>query len=165
MYILDQKQQIECIKRMSQIKRDARTWEVLYHDPVTGDMWQSFFPQLNGNICGPKLLRLHPLPTSLYQQMHLCLNSSEPSDARGLALEYSSKPELWIRILKLLKKHRKQFNKKSIKLFIHASGFTYASENFKHQRSPVSGAILSNNRLQIISKTARRLLFHVTFGL
>ena len=95
MYIINSKRQIERIRDMVPVRKDMETFEVFYHDPSTGELWKSFFPRGFKEHQGPKLLRPEPLPDNLELQLEICLNSPDDSDAIGLGIECSIKPEKW----------------------------------------------------------------------
>jgi|SRR5690554_1663804 len=122
MYIINSKRQIERIKDMVPVRKNMKTYEVYYHDPATGELWKSFFPRGFNGRHGTKLLRLEPMPDNIELQLEICLNSKDDSDAIGLGIEFSVKPDCWLTILGLLNKNRKNYLRSNLNTFLKHLG-------------------------------------------
>jgi len=165
MYIIEHRQQIERIRELTQLRKNQDTFEVFYHDPSSGNMWRSFFPQANGRVRGPKLLRTHPLPDNLEKQLNICLNSEDINDAKGLALEYSAKPDNWISVIKILQNNRKSYKRQHLKAFLSLSGLTHPQKTVKELDFLIKNIRLTKERLSLIQRKARKILFLTKTGL
>jgi hypothetical protein len=159
MYIIDNKRQIERINRMVPLRKNLETFEVYYHDPSTGEMWKSFFPKGYQEHKGPKLLRPEPLPNSLELQLEICLNSSDDSDAIGLGIECSVKPEKWETILDLLDKNRRNYLRSHLNTFINHLGILNPDKALKDIELNPEDAELSPQKLIRLKKRARMIKF------
>lgn len=157
MYIIDNKRQIERINSMVPLRKDLETFEVYYHDPSTGEMWKSFFPKGYHEHKGPKLLRPEPLPKSLELQLEICLNSNDDSDAIGLGIECSVKPEKWESILDLLNKNRSKYLRSHLSTFIDHLGVLDPFEAMKDIEMDPEEAGLTPEKLKRLKKLARMI--------
>jgi hypothetical protein len=155
MYIINSKRQIERIKDMVPVRKDMETFEVFYHDPSTGELWKSFFPRGYKGHQGPKLLRPEPLPENLELQLEICLNSPDDSDAIGLGIECSIKPEKWELILNLLDKNRKRYLRSHLNTFIKHLGVLNPEESLKEIEIEPSSVGLDESTLNSLRKKAR----------
>lgn len=157
MYIIDNKRQIERINSMVPLRKNLETFEVYYHDPSTGEMWKSFFPKGYHEHKGPKLLRPEPLPKSLELQLEICLNSTDNSDAIGLGIECSVKPEKWETILDLLDKNRSNYLRSHLTTFINHLGVLDPENALKDVELNPDEAGLSPDKLIRLKKRARMI--------
>ncbi|MFP8490072.1 hypothetical protein ACKGJO_13365 [Gracilimonas sp. Q87] len=157
MYIIDNKRQIERINSMVPLRKNLETFEVYYHDPSTGEMWKSFFPKGYQKHKGPKLLRPEPLPKSLELQLEICLNSTDNSDAIGLGIECSVKPEKWDTILDLLDKNRSNYLRSHLTTFINHLGVLDPENALKDVELNPDEAGLSPEKLIQLKKRARMI--------
>ncbi|MBD3616970.1 MAG: hypothetical protein HUJ22_10400 [Gracilimonas sp.] len=157
MYILNNKRQIERIKDMVPVRKNMDTFEVFYHDPTTGELWKSFFPKGHKDHRGPKLLRPEPLPESLELQLEICLNSPDDTDAIGLGIECSVKPEIWESIIDILDKNRKKYLRSHLNTFIKHLGVLRPEESLKEVEINYEDAGLDKDKLILLKKRARRI--------
>ncbi|MDZ7808371.1 MAG: hypothetical protein U5K71_14865 [Gracilimonas sp.] len=157
MYIIDNKRQIERINSMVPLRKNLETFEVYYHDPSTGEMWKSFFPKGYHEHKGPKLLRPEPLPKSLELQLEICLNSTDDTDAIGLGIECSVKPEQWETILDLLDKNRKNYLWSHLNTFINHLGVLDPENALKDVDLNPEDAGISPEKLTRLKKRARMI--------
>lgn len=157
MYIIDNKRQIERINSMVPLRKNLETFEVYYHDPSTGEMWKSFFPKGYEEHKGPKLLRPEPLPKSLELQLEICLNSSDDSDAIGLGIECSVKPEQWETILNLLDKNRSNYLRSHLNTFINHLGILDPLNALNDIGTTPGEAGLNPEKLKQLKKQARMI--------
>lgn len=155
MYIIDNKRQIERINSMVPLRKNLETFEVYYHDPTTGEMWKSFFPKGYHEHKGPKLLRPEPLPKSLELQLEICLNSTDDSDAIGLGIECSIKPEQWETILDLLDKNRKKYLRSHLNTFISHLGVLDPLNALADMETTPQETGLTAQDLRLLKKRAR----------
>jgi hypothetical protein len=118
MYIIDHDKQISLIREMKQLRKNSKTYEVYYHHPFTNQMWKSFFPLANEEYLGPKLLRHEPVPSDIEECLNICLREEVPSNAIGLGIEWSAKPQLWPSIIQALEKQYAHYNRSQIKLLL-----------------------------------------------
>ncbi|MAO63495.1 MAG: hypothetical protein CL666_00700 [Balneola sp.] len=165
MYILDNKKQIQRINEMVPLRKDMDTFEVYYHDPSTGELWKSFFPRGFKKHEGTKLLRIDPLPSELELQLEICLNSPDDSDAIGLGIECSVKPEKWIEIIQLLDKNRKQYLRTNLNTFIKHLGVLNPKESLQEISIDPTQAGLTEEDLIQLTKTAKRIKLKRLFRL
>lgn len=157
MYILNNKRQLERIKDMVTVRKNMDTFEVFYHDPSTGDLWKSFFPKGFKEHKGPKLLRPEPLPKSLELQLEICLNSTDDSDAIGLGIECSVKPEIWEDIIEMLDKNRKNYLRSHLNTFIKHLGVLNPEESLNEVQIHTTDVDLDKEKLAVIKKKAKRI--------
>lgn len=157
MYILNNKRQLERIKDMVTVRKNMDTFEVFYHDPSTGELWKSFFPKGFKEHKGPKLLRPEPLPKSLELQLEICLNSTDDSDAIGLGIECSVKPEIWEEIIDMLDKNRKNYLRSHLNTFIKHLGVLNPIESLSEVQINPNEVGLDKNKLAAIKKKAKRI--------
>ena len=157
MYIINNKRQIERIKDMVPVRKNMDTFEVFYHDPSTGELWKSFFPRGFREHEGTKLLRPEPLPENLELQLEICLNSPDDSDAIGLGIECSVKPEKWEHILTLLDKNRNLYLRTHLNTFIKHLGVLQPEESLKEIEIDPSSVDLSKDQLSGLRKKARKI--------
>jgi len=157
MYILNNKRQIERIKDMVPVRKNMDTFEVFYHDPATGELWKSFFPKGFKEHKGPKLLRPEPLPQSLELQLEICLNSPDDSDAIGLGIECSVKPEKWEEIINVLDKNRKKYLRSHLNTFIKHLGVLNPDDLFEEIELDLQKLGLEKELLSTLKKRAKRI--------
>lgn len=157
MYIINNKRQIERIKDMVTVRKNMDTYEVFYHDPTTGELWKSFFPRGYKQHQGPKLLRPEPLPENLELQLEICLNSPDDSDAIGLGIECSVKPEMWEEIIHILDKNRKKYLRSHLSTFIKHLGILNPIESLKEIELHPEDLELDQEKLTALKKKARRI--------
>ncbi|MEX0720311.1 MAG: hypothetical protein WD059_06565 [Balneolaceae bacterium] len=133
------------------------TFEVYYHDPTTGELWKSFFPRgYNGNQ-GPKLLRPEPMPENLELQFEICLNSKDDSDAIGLGIECSVKPDLWVSILHKLDKNRNNYLRSNLYTFLKHLGVLDPAQSLSEIDLDPADYGLNEDALNKIQKKAKKL--------
>ncbi|WP_020403870.1 hypothetical protein [Gracilimonas tropica] len=157
MYIIDNKKQIQRINEMVTLRKNMETFEVYYHDPSTGELWKSFFPRGYKSHEGPKLLRVDPLPKKLELQLEMCLNSPDDSDAIGLGIECSVKPQQWKDILEVLNKNRKQYLRGNLNTFIKHLGVLTPKESLHEIETDPNEVGLSDEDLHQLTKKAKRI--------
>ncbi|MEX2604057.1 MAG: hypothetical protein WD361_07630 [Gracilimonas sp.] len=157
MYIINNKRQIEHIKDMVTLRKNMETYEVFYHDPATGKLWKSFFPRGNKSHNGPKLLRTEPLPDNLELQLEICLNSPDDSDAIGLGIECSVKPEQWKQIIEILDRNRNNYLRTHLSTFIKHLGVLKPEESLKEIKIDPREVGLEQDSLLQIKKKAKRI--------
>lgn len=165
MYIINNKKQIERINDMVPVRKNMDTFEVYYHDPSTGNLWKSFFPRGFQSRQGPKLLRTEPLPDNLEQQLSICLNSEDDSDAIGLGIECSVKPEKWEEIAELLYQNRKDYRRTNLNTFIKHLGILNPVDSLAEVELHPMDAGLDDQKLKSLKKKIKRTklkrLFHI----
>jgi hypothetical protein len=157
MYIINNKRQIERIKDMVTVRKNRQTYEVFYHDPSTGDLWKSFFPKGYKAHKGPKLLRPEPLPDRLELQLEICLNSTDDSDAIGLGIECSVKPEKWAEIVEILDRNRNQYLRAHLSTFIKHLGILHPEKSLQEIGVDPTIANLDKGKLSVLKKKARMI--------
>ncbi|MEX2478947.1 MAG: hypothetical protein WD357_10950 [Gracilimonas sp.] len=157
MYILNNKRQIERIKDMVPVRKNMDTFEVFYHDPSTGELWKSFFPKGFKEHKGPKLLRPDPLPQSLELQLEICLNSPDDTDAIGLGIECSVKPQKWEEIIDILDKNRKKYLRSHLNTFIKHLGVLNSDDLFAEIELDPQKLGLEKELLTRLRKRAKRI--------
>ncbi|MEX0723488.1 MAG: hypothetical protein WD053_06410 [Gracilimonas sp.] len=157
MYILNNKRQIERIKDMVPVRKNMDTFEVFYHDPSTGELWKSFFPKGFKEHKGPKLLRPDPLPQSLELQLEICLNSPDDTDAIGLGIECSVKPQKWEEIIDILDKNRKKYLRSHLNTFIKHLGVLNSDDLFAEIELDPQKLGLEKELLTTLRKRAKRI--------
>lgn len=165
MYIINNKRQIERISEMVTLRKNMDTYEVYYHDPSTGELWKSFFPRGFKQHKGTKLLRPDPLPNELELQLEICLNSADNSDAIGLGIECSVKPEKWGEILDLLHKNRKNYLRSHLNTFIKHLGVLNPQESLKDIDVDPKEIGLNQDFLKQLTKKAKRIQLKRLFRL
>ncbi|MGN8225664.1 hypothetical protein [Gracilimonas sp. BCB1] len=157
MYIINNKRQIERIKDMVTVRKNMDTYEVFYHDPSTGELWKSFFPRGYKQHQGPKLLRPEPLPENLELQLEICLNSPDDSDAIGLGIECSVKPEKWEEIIEILDKNRKKYLRSHLNTFIKHLGILNPMDSLQEIELHPDDLELDEEKLTALKKRAKRI--------
>lgn len=155
MYIINNKRQLERIKDMVTVRKNMDTYEVFYHDPSTGELWKSFFPRGFQQHKGPKLLRPEPLPDNLELQLEICLNGTNDSDAIGLGIECSVKPEKWEEIIEILDKNRKKYLRSHLSTFIKHLGILHPEESLNEIQVKPENVGLNTDKLNALKKKAR----------
>lgn len=155
MYIINNKRQIERIKDMVTVRKNMETYEVFYHDPLTGELWKSFFPRGFQQHKGPKLLRPEPLPENLELQLEICLNGTNDSDAIGLGIECSVNPERWEEIISILDKNRNKYLRSHLNTFIKHLGILRPEESLKEINIQPEEAGLNKDKLKSLRKQAK----------
>lgn len=165
MYIINNKRQLERIKTMVPVRKNMSTYEVYYHDPITGDLWKSFFPRGYNSRNGLKLLRREPLPENLELQLEMCLNGKDDSDAIGLGIEFSVKPDLWLTILNLLDKNRKFYLRSNLNTFLKHLGVLEPAKTLREVQINPADFNLDDAALLEIKKKAKQLKLKRLFGL
>lgn len=159
MYILNNKRQNERIKDMVTVRKNMDTFEVFYHDPSTGELWKSFFPRGYKKHQGPKLLRPEPLPENLELQLEICLNSPDDSDAIGLGIECSVKPQKWEEIVEILDRNRNNYLRSHLSTFIKYLGILHPHESLKEIELDPQDVGMDKDKLTYLKKRARRIKF------
>ena len=149
MYIVDREKQRSLIREMKQLRQNTKNYEVYYHHSYTNQMWKSFFPQVNGDQLGPKLLRHEPVPTDVEKRLSICLGESAPENAIGLGMEWSAKPELWPDIIQSLETHYTQYNRTQMKLFL---------DNLELDESNVATPVQSKKQMNATSSVSEDLI-------
>lgn len=157
MYIINSKRQIERIKVMVPVRKNMQTYEVYYHDPMTGELWKSFFPRGFNGHGGTKLLRPEPMPDNLELQLEMCLNSKDDSDAIGLGIEFSVKPDQWMSILALLNKNRKNYLRSNLNTFLKHLGVLDPAKSLSEININPADYNLDDAKLTSIKKHAKQL--------
>lgn len=157
MYVLNYHQQIERISRMIPLRKNEETFEVYYHDPQTGELWKSFFPHKEHLGKGPKILRPEPLPENIELQLEICINSGEEEDAKGLAIEYSLRPEKWEEIIDTLEANFKKYMRSGFLLFIKTLGVLDPTDIIDEDRPTALYPSIGKDRLLRLKKRARKL--------
>lgn len=157
MYIINSKRQLERIKDMVPIRKNMQTYEVFYHDPTTGELWKSFFPRGYNGHTGTKLLRPEPLPENLELQLEMCLNSKDDSDAIGLGIEFSVKPDCWHKILTMLNKNRKNYLRSNLNTFLKHLGVLEPAKSLAEINMDPAHFNLDEEKLLEIRKMAKYL--------
>jgi 16S rRNA A1518/A1519 N6-dimethyltransferase RsmA/KsgA/DIM1 with predicted DNA glycosylase/AP lyase activity len=142
---------------MVPVRKNMDTFEVFYHDPATGELWKSFFPKGFKEHKGPKLLRPEPLPQSLELQLEICLNSPDDSDAIGLGIECSVKPEKWEEIINVLDKNRKKYLRSHLNTFIKHLGVLNPDDLFEEIELDLQKLGLEKELLSTLKKRAKRI--------
>lgn len=165
MYIIDNKRQVERIKDMVTVRKNMDTFEVYYHDPTTGKLWKSFFPKGFKKHVGPKLLRPEPLPENLELQLEICLNSPDDSDAIGLGIECSVKPEKWEDIIGILDKNQKKYLRSNLNTFIKHLGVLTPESSLKDIHLSPSEIPLEQEKLSSLAKKANQIKWKRLFRL
>ncbi len=165
MYIIDNQQQLERTKEMVPIRKNMETFEVFYHDPATGNLWKSFFPRGYKNHSGPKLLRPEPLPDNLELQLEMFLNSSDTSDAIGLGIECSVKPEKWEDILDILYRNRRKYLRTHLGLFLDKLGVLSPIQSLQELEQNPADFNLTEEQLDALRKRAKWLKIKRFFNL
>lgn len=155
MYILNQQRQRERINEMVTVRKNMETFEVFYHDPATGELWKSFYPKGYKRNESLKLLRPEPLPDKLELQLELCLNSTDDTDAIGLGIECSVKPEYWIEIIEILDKNRKKYLRSHLSTFIKHLGVLHPEKSLKEVQIDPLTHDLDQDTLHQLKKKAR----------
>ena len=140
---------------MVTVRKNMETYEVFYHDPATGELWKSFFPRGFKQHQGPKLLRPEPLPENLELQLEICLNSPDDSDAIGLGIECSVKPEQWEDIIRILDKNRKKYLRSHLNTFIKHLGILHPMDSLREIELQPEDVNLSEEILSSLRKKAR----------
>lgn len=157
MYIINNQRQIERIKNMVPVRKNMNTFEVYYHDPTTGVLWKSFFPRGYNGHKGLKLLRPEPLPENLELQLEMCLNSKDDSDAIGLGIECSVKPDHWLSILDKLDKNRNNYLRSNLNTFLNHLGVLNPKKSLQEINVNPADYNLDDTSLAQIQKKAKRL--------
>jgi|SRR5690554_290224 len=164
MYVIQYHQQLERIREMVTLRKNEETLEAFYHDPKTGQLWKSFYPNRTATYSGPKLLRPEPLPEKIESQLELCLNSDSDKDAIGLAIEYASKPECWNEILTILEANRKQYSRASLLMFLNHLGVLTLTQTLQKIKNLTHIPTVSEEDLKKLQKRARWLRFIKSLG-
>lgn len=138
MYIIDHDRQIAFMKKMKQLRKDSDKCEVYYHDPQTNQMWKAFFPRIEGDDLGPKLLRHEPAPPGIEECLDICLSETVPENAIGLGIEWSAKPELWPSIIKVLENKYSHYDRTQLKLFLKNLHLNEVKEELPEESQPAS---------------------------
>lgn len=142
---------------MVTVRKNMDTYEVFYHDPSTGELWKSFFPRGYKQHQGPKLLRPEPLPENLELQLEICLNSPDDSDAIGLGIECSVKPEKWEEIIEILDKNRKKYLRSHLNTFIKHLGILNPMDSLQEIELHPDDLELDEEKLTALKKRAKRI--------
>lgn len=122
MYLIDFHRQNEKIRELITVRKNEETMEVFYHDPSSGEMWKSFFPRGYRDRSSQKLLRPEPDTATMEERIHAELVTEEESNAMGLAIELSGKPEKWADIVAVLNNNRSKYKPKMIRTFLDHLG-------------------------------------------
>jgi hypothetical protein len=131
MYILDYNQQLNLIREMTQLRKDAENWVVYYHHPSTNEMWKSFFPKATDADRGPKILRTEPVPERLEDQLKQCLSGDIEENAIGLGIELSVNPQKWDRILAIIENNYRDYERNQLSLFLENLGLEKKDQLFR----------------------------------
>ncbi|SMO71282.1 hypothetical protein [Gracilimonas mengyeensis] len=158
MYIINNRQQLEYTKSMTVVRKNMETFEVYYHEPSSGKLWKSFFPKGFNKHKGPKLLRPDPLPENIEQQLNICLNSDDDSDAAGLGIEWSAEPQEWSFILDLVDTNRKEYPRNNLNIFLEHLGVLDPQKNLDEiQTADQIEDIPSPDEFNFLRKKARKI--------
>lgn len=131
MYILDYNQQLNLIREMTQLRKDAENWVVYYHHPSTNEMWKSFFPKATKEDRGPKILRTEPVPEKLEDQLRECLSGSIEENAIGLGIELSVNPQKWDKIMTIIESNYRDYDRSQLSLFLENLGLEKKEQLFR----------------------------------
>ncbi len=152
MYIVEQRQQIQLIKEMTQLRRDTENCEVYFHHTLNDQVWKSFFPRATKGELGPKLLRQDPLPDSLEDRIMMCLEEDVPENAIGLGIELSIDIEKWPHIMSVLEEKRRSLVASQIRLFIKHLQLNSYEENIRHLQ-------IDKDKLELSEKDFKKLIW------
>ena len=131
MYILDYDQQLNLIREMTQLRKDAENWVVYYHHPSTNEMWKSFFPRATQKDRGPKILRTEPVPERLEDQLEECLAGNIEENAIGLGIELSVNPQKWDKIMEIIEHNYRDYDRQQLSLFLENLGLEKKEQLFR----------------------------------
>lgn len=159
MYILDYNQQLNLIREMTQLRKDAENWVVYYHHPSTNEMWKSFFPKATEEDRGPKILRTEPVPERLEDQLRECLTGEIQENAIGLGIELSVNPQKWEKIISLIEEQYRYYDRKQLSLFLDHLGLEKGEKLFNELGHPPSDFGLDKNTLKKLSWRSKKIRF------
>lgn len=159
MYILDYNQQLNLIREMTQLRKDADNWVVYYHHPSTNEMWKSFFPKATEEDRGPKLLRTEPVPERLEDQLQQCLTGGIEENAIGLGIELSVNPQKWEKIISLIEDHYREYDRNQLSLFLDHLGLEKGENLFKEIGHPTADFGMDKETLKKLSWRSKKVRF------
>lgn len=157
MYLIDFHRQNEKIRELVTVRKNEETMEVFYHDPSSGEMWKSFFPRGYRDRGSQKLLRPEPDAGTLQERIHSDLITNEESNAMGLAIELSGKPERWAEIISIVNEDRKKYKLGMIRTFLKNLGIYNADEIFDDLDLEPQEVGLDENELQRLKRECIKL--------
>lgn len=165
LYVLDYHEQIRRTNEMVTVRKNMERLEMFYHDPITGELWKSFFPKYTSANRGPKLLRPEPLPETLEVQLKNCLTSPNEEDSVGLGLELSANPKKWPEIVSLLKKNGKSYHRANFFLFLKYSGLLHPFSSLEEIGETPGSCEITHKNLKRIRRRAKFIKFKRFFGI
>lgn len=159
MYILDYNQQLNLIREMTQLRKDAENWVVYYHHPSTNEMWKSFFPKATKDDRGPKILRTEPVPEKLEDRLEQCLTGGIQENAIGLGIELSVDPHKWQQIMTLIEDRYKAYDRKQLSLFLENLGLERGEEMFQEIGHSPSDFGMDQKQLKNLAWRSKKVRF------
>lgn len=159
MYILDYNQQLNLIREMTQLRKDADNWVVYYHHPSTNEMWKSFFPKATDDDRGPKLLRTEPVPEKMEERLDKFLKGDIKENAIGLGIELSVNPNKWEQILTVVEAHYREYDRKQLSLFLDHLGVEQGEKLFHEIGHSPSDYGMDSKKLKQLARRSRIVRF------
>ena len=159
MYILDYNQQLNLIREMTQLRKDAENWVVYYHHPSTNEMWKSFFPKATEKDRGPKILRTEPVPEKMEDRLDELLTSGIKENAIGLGIELSVNPNKWEQIISLIEERYRSYDRKLLALFLEHLGIEKGEQLFKEIGHSPSEFGMNAQKLKNLSRRSKLIRF------
>lgn len=159
MYILDYNQQLNLIREMTQLRKDAENWVVYYHHPSTNEMWKSFFPKATENDRGPKILRTEPVPEKLEDRLDAFLKGDNRENAIGLGIELSVNPNKWERIIELVEDRYRTYDRKQLSLFLDNLAVEKGEELLEEIGHDPSEYGLDTKKLKSLARRSKLIRF------
>lgn len=159
MYILDYNQQLNLIREMTQLRKDAENWVVYYHHPSTNEMWKSFFPKATEEDRGPKILRTEPVPEKLEDQLKECLTGNIEENAIGLGIELSVNPNKWDRILTIIENNYRDYERKQLSLFLENLGLEKKGQLFREMGHHPADFDMNTEKMKNLAWRSKKVRF------
>lgn len=159
MYILDYNQQLNLIREMTQLRKDAENWVVYYHHPSTNEMWKSFFPKATEKDRGPKILRTEPVPEKMEDRLDELLTSGIKENAIGLGIELSVNPNKWEQIISLIEERYRSYDRKLLALFLDHLGVEKGEQLFNEIGHSPSEFGMDAKKLKNLSRRSKLIRF------
>lgn len=159
MYILDYNQQLNLIREMTQLRKDAENWVVYYHHPSTNEMWKSFFPKATKKDRGPKILRTEPVPEKMEDRLDELLTSGIKENAIGLGIELSVNPNKWEQIISLIEERYRSYDRKLLALFLENLGVEKGEQLFKEIGHSPTEFGMDAKKLKNLSRRSKLIRF------
>ncbi len=156
-YVLDRDKQMQFIERLSFVESTEGGWVRHFIDKETGQKWVLFHAHAEAQGGGLCILRTDPPPSSLAEWLVDSFFSRRRDDVRGIALEFSSRPEDWEEVIEWLEANQERLDKDEIAECLRTLGILHPVNRRDVIGKPYSEVSRDYRHYQDLAERAARL--------